>query len=223
VSGIASIVEFAATLNLHEAKNIVLAGVRSVTIFDPEPVQIQDLGTQVRPGLQSIVHYARLHLPYQFFLRPEDVGKSRAEATLPRLAELNAYVPVKNLGGKPGEPITVDLLKGFEASRSVICGYNLVSQLLFKLGCCSHWCTIEQATRDQRLDTCKRSAFCFCRYRWAFRVSIHFYSPIELIQCRVNCSAAFNDFGPKFTCVDPTGEQPLTGMVVQIEKVTIAG
>jgi len=29
------------------AKNVVLAGVKSVTIFDPEPVTIQDLGTQV--------------------------------------------------------------------------------------------------------------------------------------------------------------------------------
>ncbi len=29
----------------------------------------------------------------------------------------------------------------------------------------------------------------------------------------------FNDFGPKFTCVDPTGEQPLTGMIVSVDKV----
>jgi ubiquitin-activating enzyme E1 len=51
----------------------------------------------------------------QFFLRQEDVGKARAEVTVPRLAELNAYVPVRNLGGKAGEPITVDLIKGFQA------------------------------------------------------------------------------------------------------------
>ena len=31
-------------------------------------------------------------------------------------------------------------------------------------------------------------------------------------------SSAFNDFGPKFTCVDPTGEQPLTGMIVSVDK-----
>jgi molybdopterin/thiamine biosynthesis adenylyltransferase len=29
------------------AKNIVLAGVKSVTIYDPEPVTVQDLSTQV--------------------------------------------------------------------------------------------------------------------------------------------------------------------------------
>jgi len=30
----------------------------------------------------------------------------------------------------------------------------------------------------------------------------------------------FNDFGPKFACVDPTGEQALTGMIVSVEKVS---
>lgn len=31
--------------------------------------------------------------------------------------------------------------------------------------------------------------------------------------------SVFNDFGPKFTCVDPRGEQPLTGMIVSVDKV----
>jgi len=35
------------TLIRSLAKNIVLAGVKSVTIFDPEPVVIQDLSSQV--------------------------------------------------------------------------------------------------------------------------------------------------------------------------------
>jgi ubiquitin-activating enzyme E1 len=51
----------------------------------------------------------------QFFLRREDIGKPRAEACVPRIAELNAYVPVKLLPGKPGQEITVDLVKGFQA------------------------------------------------------------------------------------------------------------
>ena len=33
-------------------------------------------------------------------------------------------------------------------------------------------------------------------------------------------STAFNDFGPKFTCVDPTGEQPLSGMIVSVDRVS---
>ena len=36
------------TLIRFTAKNIALAGVKSLTIFDPEPVTIKDLGTQVR-------------------------------------------------------------------------------------------------------------------------------------------------------------------------------
>jgi ubiquitin-activating enzyme E1 len=50
----------------------------------------------------------------QFFLRQKDVGKPRAAATLPRLAELNAYVPVRDLGGNAGEEISVELVKGFQ-------------------------------------------------------------------------------------------------------------
>jgi len=35
-------------MNYVAAKNLVLAGVKSVTIYDPEPVRIQDLSSQVR-------------------------------------------------------------------------------------------------------------------------------------------------------------------------------
>lgn len=54
---------------------MALAGVKSITVYDPTPVSIQDLSSQ-------------------FFLRSDDIGKSRAEASAPRLAELNQYVPV---------------------------------------------------------------------------------------------------------------------------------
>lgn len=33
----------------HAAKNVVLAGVKSVTVYDPEPVKISDLSSQVCP------------------------------------------------------------------------------------------------------------------------------------------------------------------------------
>lgn len=56
----------------------------------------------------------------QFFLRQEDVGKSRADAAAPRLAELNAYVPVRNLGGQAGQEITVDLIKGFQVCMLIL-------------------------------------------------------------------------------------------------------
>ncbi|TFK68587.1 ubiquitin-activating enzyme E1 [Pluteus cervinus] len=96
-------------LGVEIAKDIALAGVKSVTIYDPEPVTVHDLSSQ-------------------FFLRKEDIGKPRAAATISRLAELNAYVPIRLFG------------------------------------------------------------------------------------------SVFNDFGPKFTCHDPTGETPLAGMIVSVAK-----
>lgn len=62
-------------LGVEIAKNIALAGVKSLTLFDPAPVAIADLSSQ-------------------FFLRPDDVGKRRDLVTAPRVAELNAYTPV---------------------------------------------------------------------------------------------------------------------------------
>ncbi|KAI9036382.1 E1 ubiquitin-activating protein ubaA [Aspergillus affinis] len=62
-------------LGVEIAKNIALAGVKSLTLFDPAPVAISDLSSQ-------------------FFLQPQDVGKPRADVTAPRVAELNSYVPV---------------------------------------------------------------------------------------------------------------------------------
>lgn len=62
-------------LGVEIAKNIALAGVKSLTLYDPAPAAIADLSSQ-------------------FFLRLEDVGKPRAAVTAPRVAELNAYTPV---------------------------------------------------------------------------------------------------------------------------------
>ncbi|KDQ20703.1 hypothetical protein BOTBODRAFT_26721 [Botryobasidium botryosum FD-172 SS1] len=148
-------------LGAEIAKNLVLAGVKSVTLYDPEPVRIQDLGTQ-------------------FFLRKEDLEKPRAEATLPRLAELNAYVPVHNAGGNAGQEISLDLVKNYQVI------------------------VLTEATISKQLEI----------NDWTHKNAIPF------IAANTNglFGSVFNDFGPKFTCVDPTGESPLTGMIVQVEK-----
>lgn len=62
-------------LGIEIAKNIVLAGVKSLTLHDPGKTEIADLSAQ-------------------FFLREDDVGKRRDVVSQPRLAELNSYVPV---------------------------------------------------------------------------------------------------------------------------------
>ena len=62
-------------LGVEFAKDIILAGVKSVTLWDNQPVQISDLGSQ-------------------FFLVESDIGKPRAKCCISKLAELNDYVPV---------------------------------------------------------------------------------------------------------------------------------
>lgn len=74
------------------AKNIVLAGVKSVTIHDTQAVSYDDLSTQ-------------------FFLREEDIGKNRATCTQTHLAELNTYVPVNAL--PPTKVLSLNDLKNY--------------------------------------------------------------------------------------------------------------
>ncbi|KAF2645604.1 ubiquitin-activating enzyme E1 [Massarina eburnea CBS 473.64] len=82
-------------LGVEIAKNIALAGVKSLTLYDPKPAALQDLSSQ-------------------FFLHPEDVGKPRASVTVPRVSELNPYTPVQEFSGSD---LTSDLsqLKQFQA------------------------------------------------------------------------------------------------------------
>ncbi|KAJ4352388.1 E1 ubiquitin-activating protein [Didymosphaeria variabile] len=81
-------------LGVEIAKNIALAGVKSLTLYDPKPAALADLSSQ-------------------FFLHPEDVGKPRASVTVPRVSELNPYTPVQEFTGRD---LTSDLsqLKQFQ-------------------------------------------------------------------------------------------------------------
>uniref|UniRef100_A0A8C2IP98 E1 ubiquitin-activating enzyme n=1 Tax=Cyprinus carpio TaxID=7962 RepID=A0A8C2IP98_CYPCA len=62
-------------LGVEIAKNVILGGVKSVTLHDQGVAEWKDLSSQ-------------------FYLREEDLGKNRAEVSQLRLAELNSYVPV---------------------------------------------------------------------------------------------------------------------------------
>ncbi|KAK6308641.1 hypothetical protein J4Q44_G00219120 [Coregonus suidteri] len=62
-------------LGVEIAKNVILGGVKSVTLHDQGQAEWRDLSSQ-------------------FYLHEEDLGKNRAEVSRIRLAELNSYVPV---------------------------------------------------------------------------------------------------------------------------------
>lgn len=66
-------------LGVETAKNLILAGPRSVCLYDPDAVRINDLGAN-------------------FYCEESHVGKiSRASASLTKLKELNPYVKVEEV------------------------------------------------------------------------------------------------------------------------------
>lgn len=80
-------------LGVEVAKNVILGGVKSVTLHDSGNCEIQDLSSQ-------------------FYLTEADVGKNRASVTLPKLAELNNYVATS--------AATVPLTEAFIKQFSVV-------------------------------------------------------------------------------------------------------
>ena len=65
-------------LGVETAKNLILAGPRSVTLVDDTPTQMRDLGAN-------------------FYLTEEHVqgGATRAQGSVGKLSELNPYVKVE--------------------------------------------------------------------------------------------------------------------------------
>lgn len=67
-------------LGVEVAKNVILGGVKSVTLHDSVVCTYSDLSSQ-------------------FYLTENDIGKNRADISCPKLGELNSYVPVKSYTG----------------------------------------------------------------------------------------------------------------------------
>lgn len=100
-------------LGVEIAKNVILSGVKSVTLQDTAVVSYSDLSSQ-------------------FFLGEASLGRNRAEASLEQLSELNNYVPVS----VEKNPLTENLIKKFrvvvltessgeeQASLSAMCRNN---------------------------------------------------------------------------------------------------
>lgn len=110
-------------LGVEIAKNVILGGVKSVCIHDPENCKIEDLSSQ-------------------FFLTEEDIGKNRAEVSIPKLSELNSYVPVHLHKGE----LTEDILSKFQCV--VLTNSSLDEQL--KIGEFTHKNNIKLIVVDTR-------------------------------------------------------------------------
>lgn len=79
--------------NLHAAKNLILAGVKSVTLHDEGNVELWDMSSN-------------------FNFTENDIGKNRALASVQKLQELNNAVVVTTLTKK----LTKEQLSDFQVS-----------------------------------------------------------------------------------------------------------
>ena len=71
-------------LGVEIAKNLILGGVKSVTLHDNSLCKLSDLSSH-------------------FYVSEADLGKKRAKVSLKRLAELNQSIPVQTFTGKLNE------------------------------------------------------------------------------------------------------------------------
>lgn len=78
-------------LGVEIAKNVILGGVKSVTLHDSKTASSSDLGSQ-------------------FFLTETELSENRATISQPKLSELNPYVPVTTVSSG----LTEDLVKQFQ-------------------------------------------------------------------------------------------------------------
>lgn len=85
-------------LGVEIAKNVILGGVKSVTLHDNTACTIEDLSSH-------------------FYLTESDIGKNRAEACCHHLSELNTYVPTKAYTGQ----LTDEFINSFRVVVLVDC------------------------------------------------------------------------------------------------------
>uniref|UniRef100_UPI00358F725B ubiquitin-like modifier-activating enzyme 6 isoform X2 n=1 Tax=Myxine glutinosa TaxID=7769 RepID=UPI00358F725B len=99
-------------LGVEIAKNIVLAGVKSLCVHDTHAATTWDLGTH-------------------FFLDPADVeaGVNRAVASVPRLAELNPYVEVRSCTEDLHSTVDLSFLRQHQCVILTGCSIRLQSRV----------------------------------------------------------------------------------------------
>ncbi len=144
-------------LGIEIAKNIALAGVKSLALYDPNEVQLSDLSSQ-------------------FFLTKDDIGKSRAEASKEPLSQLNSYVPISVV-----DSLEESVLKQFQVVIVTSGLISLEKQVL-----------INNFTHEN---------------------NIKFIS----VDTKGLFGQTFVDLGDSFTVIDPTGEEPLSSMITDVE------
>lgn len=167
------------------AKNVILAGVKSVTLHDDAPASALDLASQ-------------------FYVSEKDLGKSRAEVSVVKLAELNPYVQVTHHTG--------DITEEFIASFRVVVLVNA---------------TLEEAARINAVCHAKSIAFISTEARGVFGSVFCDFGDEFIVSDRdgeqpVNCmvTSISNTVPPLVTVSDDTRHGLETGDTVTFREIT---
>ena len=176
-----------------EAKNLVLAGVKSVTIFDPEPVKVSDLSSQV----WSTSHRVFLHSYVAVFL--EERGRWEAPRRSDRLSSVRTQCIRSSTKPRwPEWPGGYSRLgQGFSGMGWYSTPQNRIHISSVTPGCSAVRCAAQEAIGDQRLDTRKWRAFHLHRHSRSLWVcceytssTLHILTSIHMCQARHSTTSA---------------------------------
>ncbi|KAG8377063.1 hypothetical protein BUALT_Bualt09G0129100 [Buddleja alternifolia] len=178
-------------LGAEIAKNLILAGVKSVTLHDEGTVELWDLSSG-------------------FVFSEEDLGKNRALASVAKLQELNNSVIISTLTSE----LTKEQLSAFQLflghqpliiiADACAINFQLVSVLCFFS--CAHAVVFTDISLEKAIE---------------FDDYCHQHQPpIAFIKSEVRglFGSVFCDFGPEFTVFDVDGEEPHTGIIASISN-----
>ncbi|KAL0487513.1 ubiquitin-activating enzyme E1 [Acrasis kona] len=144
-------------LGVETVKNLLLMGIKYITIWEDKDTTFLDLSSQ-------------------FFLTIDDIGKNRAEASFKKLSQLNEYCDLS-------------IKKGSLSELEHLC--TQFSVVVFTDTFSSNLTTINQICRSS---------------------GVKFISAIS----RGIFGQIFVDFGDEFNVLDRDGEQPSTGIIVDL-------
>ncbi|KAF8396973.1 hypothetical protein HHK36_018610 [Tetracentron sinense] len=183
-------------LGAEIAKNLILAGVKSVTLHDVGTVELWDLSSN-------------------FIFTEDDVGKNRALASVQKLQELNNAVVISTLTTK----LTKEQLSNYQLLLAFAVHGEYLQYLV--IGDPSDWQLVDNC--DQIFEAYQAVVFTDISLEKATEFDDYCHNhqpPISFIKAEVRglFGSVFCDFGPEFTVFDVDGEEPHTGIIASISN-----
>jgi len=180
------------------ASNVLIVGLKGLGVEVAKNIALA--------GVKSLTLYdpepvAISDLSAQFFLRPDDVGQPRDRVTAPRVAELNAYTPVhihNSARYVPAPEIVSGQVRYLTQTLLNSLGENLSQFDKYQVVVLTNTSLNLQLTIGD-----------YCHQKGIYVVVADTFGLFGSVFC---------DFGSKFTIIDATGENPVSGIIAGIDE-----